>query len=127
MTRIRRPSSPTYFLTACALSVFTITPAFAQEVTGVACSDWAESVALDSRARTLIAGSAADNRILEWPDGYAHFGDLALARLLPDGAIDPTFGDAGSVLPSCSYALRTAFRVAESCSSSSKNQQSLRA
>lgn len=65
---------------------------------GVACSDWAEAVAIDRHARTLVAGALGDNRILEWDGGHAHFGDLALTRLLPDGRVDAAFGDAGSVI-----------------------------
>jgi uncharacterized delta-60 repeat protein len=72
--------------------------ATAQEATGVACSDSAEAVAVDWRERTLVAGTSADNRIIEWEGGHAHFGDFALARLLPDGTVDSAFGDHGSLI-----------------------------
>jgi uncharacterized delta-60 repeat protein len=72
--------------------------ASAQEVTGVACSDWSEAVAVDWRERTLVAGTAADNRVIEWEGGHAHFGDFALARLLADGRIDGAFGEGGSLI-----------------------------
>jgi uncharacterized delta-60 repeat protein len=61
------------------------------------CSDWSEAMVVDARQRTLVAGSAADNRILEWDGGHAHFGDFAVARLKPDGARDLSFGDRGLV------------------------------
>jgi uncharacterized delta-60 repeat protein len=70
----------------------------AQDTQGSACSDWAEAVAVDAAGRTLVGGTTADNRILEWDDGHAHYGDLALTRLLPSGQTDVGFGVSGSVI-----------------------------
>lgn len=65
---------------------------------GVACSDWAESVAVDVFQRTWVGGTAADNRVLEWDGGHAHFGDFAVARLQPNGGADRSFADLGSFI-----------------------------
>jgi hypothetical protein len=62
------------------------------------CSDVALGVARDDWDGTLLAGAAFDNRVIEWDGGHAHQGDLALARLLPDGSADSGFGTAGNVV-----------------------------
>jgi hypothetical protein len=65
---------------------------------GNPCSDAALGVALDDWGGTLVVGAAFDNRVLEWEEGHAHYGDLGLARLLPDGTPDEAFGAAGNVV-----------------------------
>lgn len=65
---------------------------------GFACSDAALGVTTDRDERTLVVGAAFDNRVLEWDAGHAHYGDLAVARLLADGSPDPSFGDRGNVV-----------------------------
>lgn len=65
---------------------------------GFLCSDYATAVLVDGQQRTLVGGVYADNRVLEWDSGHAHYGDFAVARLLADGSVDPSFGDAGTVI-----------------------------
>ncbi len=64
----------------------------------VGCSDAALGVGLDAWGRTLVAGAAYDNRIVEWDTGHAHYADLALSRLMPDGSVDADFGRGGNLL-----------------------------
>ncbi|HEY7151072.1 MAG TPA: hypothetical protein VH391_05280 [Solirubrobacterales bacterium] len=54
---------------------------------GDAYGDAATSVAVDSQGRIVAAGSLNP----DFPDGFA------LARYLPDGSLDPSFGDHGTV------------------------------
>ncbi|TPV92440.1 MAG: hypothetical protein B7733_25750 [Myxococcales bacterium FL481] len=68
------------------------------EPSGHLCSDAAQAVATDHRGRILVAGTAYDNRVLEWPAGHAHYGDLAISRLYHSGRRDRKFGDRGTVI-----------------------------
>lgn len=82
-----------------ALGVLLSSVGQAQEAAGgLPCSDVALGVTTDRAARTLIVGAAFDNRVREWDAGHAHYGDLALARLLRDGSADASFGDRGNVV-----------------------------
>ena len=83
--------------TALALVLGASGAASAQS-SGSKCSDWGDAVSVDVWQRTWVGGVAADNRIMEWEGGHAHFGDFAIARLRPDGSPDPRFGDGGSVI-----------------------------
>ncbi|MCG8554660.1 MAG: hypothetical protein MJD61_05130 [Proteobacteria bacterium] len=71
--------------------------AFAESL-GFPCSDWGTSVVVDGSQRTIVGGAAADNRVLEWESGHAHYGNFALARLDASGRLDPSFGDEGSFI-----------------------------
>jgi uncharacterized delta-60 repeat protein len=65
----------------------------------VECSDIAQSLAKDFKGRYLVGGTAYDNRIVRWEDGgHAHYGDLAVSRLLTDGSVDTSFGTRGTTL-----------------------------
>jgi hypothetical protein len=65
----------------------------------VACSDIAQSLAKDVQGRHVVGGTAYDNRIVHWEGGgHAHYGDLAVSRLLADGSTDASFGTRGTVL-----------------------------
>jgi uncharacterized delta-60 repeat protein len=73
-------------------------PAAAQNSELVKCSDLAQAVAQDTRGRLVVGGTAYDNRVIHWEGGgHAHYGDLAVSRLLADGRVDASFGDGGSV------------------------------
>jgi uncharacterized delta-60 repeat protein len=49
--------------------------------------DFAEGVAIDSEGRIVVAGSTSDGTS----------GDFAVARYMPDGRLDPSFGNGGIV------------------------------
>ena len=73
-------------------------PAAAQSEALVTCSDIAQAVDRDTRGRLVIGGTAYDNRVVHWDNGgHAHYGDLAISRLLSDGRADLSFGDGGTV------------------------------
>jgi uncharacterized delta-60 repeat protein len=83
-----------------AFSLVTLMPpaVLAADDAGELCSNAAVGVATDRDGRTLVVGSAYDNRILEWESGHAHYGDLAISRLLENGAVDDTFAEQGTLL-----------------------------
>ncbi|MEY4544718.1 MAG: hypothetical protein RL685_913 [Pseudomonadota bacterium] len=92
----------THLVVPCSIAtafLLAASPAVAQvSAGGNPCSDVALGVALDDWGGTLVVGAAFDNRVLEWEAGHAHYGDLGLARLLPDGTPDDAFGEAGNVV-----------------------------
>lgn len=75
-----------------------LAPAAAQSEERVTCSDIAQAISKDARGRYVVGGTAYDNRVVHWENGgHAHFGDLAVSRLLSDGHVDASFGDGGTV------------------------------
>jgi hypothetical protein len=83
-----------------AFSVAVLAPAtaFTDDKSSEFCSDVALGVTTDGAGRTLVVGSAYDNRVLEWDAGHAHYGDLAIARLLVSGELDDSFAKQGALL-----------------------------
>lgn len=84
------------FAVACYLEDGTLDPAFGTG--GRASVDLGRqaritAMTLDDQGRILLAGTSSE------PSGN----DLALVRLLPGGAIDPSFGGTGKVLTSLGY------------------------
>lgn len=82
-----------------ALGVVGLSLAAAPAVAQVACSDIAQALAKDLSGRYLVGGTAYDNRIVHWEGGgHAHYGELAVSRLLTDGSRDPSFASDGTAL-----------------------------